>query len=96
MTLDTAELYGLHDRGTIEPGMKGDLNVIDMDAIQLKLPEMVYDLPDGARRLIQRSEGYRATIVSGEVVMRDGEPTDARPGKLIRGAQPAPKALPGV
>jgi len=90
MTRDTAELYGLHDRGTIEPGMKGDLNVIDLDAVNLELPEMVYDLPEGQRRLIQRARGYRATIVSGEVILRDGEPTDARPGRLVRGAQPAP------
>jgi N-acyl-D-aspartate/D-glutamate deacylase len=87
MTHDTAELYGLHDRGLLQQGMKGDLNVIDMDAIQLKLPQMVYDLPLGGRRLIQRAEGYRATIVSGETVMRDGEPTDARPGRLVRGEQ---------
>ncbi|MEE2674515.1 MAG: amidohydrolase family protein [Myxococcota bacterium] len=90
MTRDTAELYGLNDRGTIAPGMKGDLNVIDLDAVQLKLPEMVYDLPQGARRLIQQAEGYRATIVAGEVILRDGQPTDARPGRLVRGAQAAP------
>jgi len=87
MTKDTAELYGLFDRGVLEIGMKGDLNVIDMDRVALKLPEMVYDLPENARRLIQRAEGYRATIVSGETVMRDGEPTDARPGRLVRGEQ---------
>ncbi len=87
MTRDTAELYGLHDRGLLQQGMKGDLNVIDMDAIQLKLPQMVYDLPLRGRRLIQRAEGYRATIVSGEIIMRDGEPTEARPGRLVRGPQ---------
>ncbi len=87
MTHDTAELYGLHDRGLLQQGMKGDLNVIDMDAIQLKLPQMVYDLPLRGRRLIQRAEGYRATIVSGEIIMRDGEPTEARPGRLVRGPQ---------
>jgi len=90
MTHDTAELYGLHDRGLLQQGMKGDLNVIDMDAIQLKLPQMVYDLPLGGRRLIQRAEGYRATIVSGEVTFREGEPTGALPGRLIRGAQSPP------
>ncbi len=87
MTHDTAELYGLRDRGLLQQGMKGDLNVIDMDAIQLKLPQMVYDLPLHGRRLIQRAEGYRATIVSGEIIMRDGEPTEARPGRLVRGPQ---------
>jgi N-acyl-D-aspartate/D-glutamate deacylase len=70
--------------------MKGDLNVIDMDAVCLKLPEMVHDLPEQGRRLIQRADGYRATIVAGEVIMRDGEPTEARPGRLIRGEQSAP------
>jgi len=92
MTQDTAELYGLHDRGRIAPGMKADLNVIDLERVQLRPPEMAYDLPKGARRLIQRAEGYRATIVSGQVILRDGEPTEARPGGLVRGAQPAPAA----
>ena len=53
---------------------------------------MVFDLPAGGRRLIQRAKGYRATIKNGEVTLRDGEPTGARPGGLIRGAQPAPAA----
>jgi N-acyl-D-aspartate/D-glutamate deacylase len=90
MTKDTAELYGLCDRGILAPGRKADLNVIDMDAVKLELPEMVYDLPRGGRRLIQRARGYRATIVSGQVILRDGEPTGALPGRLVRGAQPAP------
>ena len=90
MTQDTALLYGLRDRGVLRPGMKGDLNVIDLDRVRLHLPEMVYDLPKSARRLIQRADGYVATIVAGEVIMREGEPTDARPGRLIRGAQAAP------
>ena len=71
-------------------GYKADLNVIDLDRVSLHLPEMAYDLPAGGRRLLQRADGYRATIVSGEVVMEDGEPTGALPGQLIRGAQPAP------
>jgi N-acyl-D-aspartate/D-glutamate deacylase len=64
--------------------------VIDFDNLSLCRPEMVFDLPGGARRLLQRSRGYDATIVSGEIVMQDGEGTDARPGRLVRGAQPAP------
>jgi N-acyl-D-amino-acid deacylase len=92
MTKDTADLYGLRDRGTLVPGMKADINVIDPEAVRLLLPEMVFDLPNHARRLIQKAEGYRATIVSGEVILRDGEPTGALPGKLIRGAQEAPTA----
>ncbi len=90
MTQDTARVYGLFDRGVIAPGYKADFNVIDFDNLTLRRPEMAFDLPGGARRLLQRSSGYDATIVSGEVVMRDGEATKARPGRLIRGAQGAP------
>jgi N-acyl-D-amino-acid deacylase len=61
--------------------------VIDLDHLVLRRPEMHYDLPGGARRLLQRAEGYDATIVSGEVVLRDGEDTGARPGALVRGAR---------
>ena len=88
MTRDTARLYGFLDRGVIAPGYKGDFNVIDLDRLQLRRPEMAYDLPGGARRLLQRAEGYDATIVAGEVVMERGEPTGAHPGKLLRGPQP--------
>ncbi|MFE3989297.1 amidohydrolase family protein [Nocardia tengchongensis] len=87
MTHDTAQMYGLGDRGTIEVGKKADLNVIDYEALRLLPPAVAYDLPGGARRLLQRAEGYRATIVSGEVVLRDGEDTGARPGALIRSAR---------
>jgi N-acyl-D-amino-acid deacylase len=87
MTRDTARLYGLGDRGVLAAGYKGDLNVIDYDNLQLALPEMVFDLPGGARRLVQRAEGYVATVVSGEVTRERGEDTGARPGRLIRGAR---------
>ncbi|WP_430331215.1 N-acyl-D-amino-acid deacylase family protein [Rhodococcus sp. ACT016] len=87
MTLDTATIYGLNDRGVIAEGKKADLNVIDFERLQLKSPAMVHDLPGGARRLLQRADGYRATIVSGQVVLRDGEDTGARPGALVRGAR---------
>ncbi|MCY3558324.1 MAG: amidohydrolase family protein [Chloroflexi bacterium] len=87
MTQDTAQLYGLGDRGTLEVGKKGDVNVIDYDALQLEQPEAVHDLPTDAMRLIQKSRGYVATIVSGEVISRHGEETGARPGQLIRGAR---------
>ena len=87
MTRDTASLYGLNDRGVLKPGMKGDVNVIDLERLQLRAPELAHDLPADGRRLIQKSEGFVATIVSGEVVMRDGEDTGARPGKLVRGEQ---------
>ncbi|HLI81766.1 MAG TPA: amidohydrolase family protein [Candidatus Binataceae bacterium] len=86
-TSDTAKLYGLGDRGVLRPGMKADVNVIDLDALKLHAPQMVFDLPAGGRRLIQRAEGYKFTILSGEVTFQDGVPTEAMPGKLIRGPQ---------
>ena len=91
MTRDTAELYGLRDRGVLAPGYRADLNLIDFANLALEAPYVAYDLPAGARRLVQRARGYRATLVRGEVVFRDGEETGARPGRLIRGAQPAPR-----
>jgi N-acyl-D-amino-acid deacylase len=89
-TRETARCVGLDDRGTLEVGMKADINIIDFENLHLCAPHVVYDLPAGGRRMFQTAEGYRYTIVSGEVVMRDGEATAARPGKLIRGAQSAP------
>ena len=68
-------------------GKKGDLNVIDFDGLTLRRPEMHHDLPAGAPRLLQRADGYAATIVSGEVIVRDGVDTGARPGTLLRGAR---------
>ncbi len=79
-----ARAVGLNDRGLLEVGAKADLNVIDLDRLQLHLPEVVRDLPAGGRRLHQRATGYDATIVSGEVIRRFDESTGARPGKLVR------------
>ncbi|MFC3068003.1 N-acyl-D-amino-acid deacylase family protein [Phenylobacterium soli] len=90
---DTAELVGLYDRGILAPGYRADLNVIDYGRLKLKAPEVAYDLPTGGRRLIQRVEGYAATIVAGQVTYRDGEPTGALPGRLLRGAQTTPAAM---
>jgi N-acyl-D-amino-acid deacylase len=84
---DTAELFGLGDRGTIEVGKKADINIIDVDALTLQAPQMVYDLPAGGRRLVQHASGYAATIVSGVVTRRGGVDTGARPGRLVRGAR---------
>ena len=84
MTQETAGLMGLTDRGTLEVGKRADMNVIDYDALELLAPEILYDLPGGGRRLIQRAEGYVATIVEGEVVCENGEPTGALPGRLVR------------
>jgi N-acyl-D-amino-acid deacylase len=83
-TGNTAAVYGLTDRGTIAPGMKGDLNVVDYDTVALHAPEMVFDLPAGGRRLIQRASGYTATVMAGEVTFENGEATGALPGKLVR------------
>jgi len=85
MTQDTAQVYGLGDRGVIAPGYKADLNLIDFDALKLEDPEMVYDLPAGGKRIIQRAQGYDATICSGEVTYENGEHTGAMPGRLVRG-----------
>ncbi|MCO5322235.1 MAG: amidohydrolase family protein [Microthrixaceae bacterium] len=87
MTGATAALYGLGDRGTLEVGKVGDVNVIDLENLQLRRPEWATDLPGGAGRLVQRADGYLATIKSGEVVAENGEFTDARPGRLLRGAR---------
>ena len=84
---DTAALVGLHDRGVLAPGRRADVNLVELDALSVGAVEMVHDLPAGGRRLVQRATGYRATLVAGEVVMRDGEPTGALPGRLVRGAR---------
>ena len=84
-TKNTADVWGFHDRGTLEPGKKGDLNVIDLDALALEAPRMVNDLPAGGRRLVQGVRGYRATVCAGQVTFEDGEPTGALPGVLVRG-----------
>ena len=89
-TRNTAALYGLCDRGVLAPGMKADVNVIDLDALRIGPPEMVRDLPAEGRRLVQKIEGYRATVLSGEVTFEQGEATGALPGTLIRGPQSAP------
>jgi N-acyl-D-aspartate/D-glutamate deacylase len=86
-TKDTARLYGLGDRGTVEVGMIGDLNVIDYDALQLDIPYVADDLPAGGSRLLQKAHGYVATVKSGTVTFDHGEDTGARPGGLVRGAR---------
>lgn len=83
-TRDTAEFYGFTDRGLLAPGMKADVNVIDFERLKLHAPEMVIDLPANGRRLIQKADGYKHTIVSGEVTFQDGQPTGAMPGKILR------------
>ncbi len=89
-TRRTAELYGILDRGLLAPGYRADVNIIDFDELGIEAPEMVYDLPAGGRRLIQRSRGYRSTIAAGREVMANGEVTGERPGGLIRGHRADP------
>jgi N-acyl-D-aspartate/D-glutamate deacylase len=87
LTQDPARLYGLLDRGVVEPGRKADFNLIDYEHLRLLHPEEVNDLPGNAGRLIQRSEGYVSTLVNGEEIVASGELTDARPGRVLRGPQ---------
>ena len=85
LTSDTAGAAGLHDRGEIAVGKKGDLNILDWEKIAFGRPYVTFDLPAGGRRLLQKADGYDATIVSGEVTYRNGEPTGALPGRMVRG-----------
>jgi len=87
LSCDTARAVGLEDRGLIAPGYKADLNLFDLDRLHLHAPEVAHDLPSGGRRLVQRADGYTATIVSGAVVYRGGVPTGLLPGRLVRGPQ---------
>ena len=77
----------MHDRGVVGVGKKADLNVIDFDRLNLRMPEVVADLPTGAKRIVQRADGYVATIVTGAVTLREGEETGALPGRLVRRGQ---------
>jgi N-acyl-D-amino-acid deacylase len=90
MTSVPARVAHLADRGRIAVGYKADLNVIDHAALRLHKPIITHDLPAGGRRLDQTADGYVATVVSGEVIAENGVPTAARPGRLVRGCQPAP------
>jgi N-acyl-D-aspartate/D-glutamate deacylase len=83
-TRDSALSYGLHDRGVLARGMKADINVIDFERLDVARPEIVYDLPAGGRRFVQRARGYRHTFVSGTEILRDDELTGELPGRLIR------------
>ncbi|MEI9926934.1 MAG: hypothetical protein WDN44_03500 [Sphingomonas sp.] len=71
----------------IAPGYKADINVIDIERLKLHLPTVRHDLPAGGMRLDQTAEGYAFTLVSGEIILENDQPTGARPGRLVRGAQ---------
>ena len=84
-------MFGLHDRGLLKPGYKADVNLIDFENLKIHAPEVVYDLPNDARRLVQGVDGYRMTICAGKVIYDNGQATGELPGKLIRGPQAAPQ-----
>ena len=84
LTHDGARLFGMTDRGTLEPGAKADVNLIDLANLGVSHPEMIYDLPAGMPRLMQTATGYEKTFVSGEVVQENGKDTGARPGRIVR------------
>lgn len=84
LTSAPARVIGLADRGRLEPGLRADVNVFDLDRVGEAYPELVRDFPGGAARYIQRSTGYIATIVNGQVAVRDGAHTGARAGKVLR------------
>jgi N-acyl-D-aspartate/D-glutamate deacylase len=90
LTSRPAAMLGLRDRGTIAPGLRADLNVIDPAAVRLHRHEVVRDLPGNAKRVLQRADGYVATVVAGEIVQRDGADTGARPGRVVRPSEATP------
>jgi N-acyl-D-aspartate/D-glutamate deacylase len=87
---DTAQMVGLNDRGLLAPGYRADIIVVDLDGLRIRRPEVHYDLPGGGPRLQQRVDGYKHTFVNGVETYRDGQPTGALPGRVVRGARTAP------
>ena len=87
-----AAFFGFSDRGTLAPGMRADINIIDFETLRPRRPEIVYDLPTGGRRFIQRADGYLATLVAGSVTFENGAHTGALPGRLVRAGQAARRA----
>ena len=85
-TSDTADLFGVEGRGRLHAGALADVNVIDLDAMEVGIPEYVHDFPGGAGRYVQTATGYDYTLVNGEVFMQDGKPTGNLAGRMLRGA----------
>jgi N-acyl-D-aspartate/D-glutamate deacylase len=85
LSFEPATQWGFADRGLIREGMAADLVVFDPGTVAPEMPEIVHDLPGGARRLVQKSRGYKATVVNGAVLLREGQATGALPGRLLRG-----------
>ena len=88
-TSETAEFFGLTDRGRLAPGLRADVNLIDYGRLQVQKPELVHDMPAGGRRFVQKVDGYEATIVAGAPLFERGEHTGALPGRLIRAGRDA-------
>ncbi len=84
ITLAPARLWGFTNRGLLREGMLADLNVFDPETVGPAGPRIVEDLPAGGKRLSQRSVGFAATVVGGQITIRNGEPTERRPGRLLR------------
>lgn len=80
-------MYDLYDRGVLAEGMKADVNLIDLEALEMLPAVMVFDLPLDGRRILQKVKGYTATVCSGVVTHKNGEATGELPGRLIRGPQ---------
>jgi len=92
-TSETADFFGLSDRGRLAPGLRADVNLIDYERLQVQKPELVHDMPANGRRFVQRVTGYETTLVAGEPVFERGEHTGAMPGRLVRaGREPAAMA----
>ena len=85
ITFDTATNWGFHDRGLLREGLVADITVFDPDTVAPKMPEVAHDLPGGSKRLKQFAHGMLATVVAGEVVLKDNQHTGALPGQLLRG-----------
>jgi N-acyl-D-aspartate/D-glutamate deacylase len=84
LTFNLASVFGMYDRGLLRPGMMADLVVFDTDTVAALEPEMVADLPAGEQRLVQKSRGYKALVVNGQVLLEDGEHTGIYPGRVLR------------
>lgn len=84
ITSAPARVLGVSDRGALKPGLRADINVIDLDRLAERMPEIVHDFPGGAKRFVQRADGYRATVCNGQIILRDDEHTGARPGRVLR------------
>jgi len=89
-TSETADFFGLADRGRLAPGLRADVNLIDFDRLQVQKPELVHDMPASGRRFVQRVDGYETTICAGTPIYERGEHTGAMPGKLVRAGQVSP------